>query len=306
LRRSSTSLRNLAAGKIVMALKRHISWRRKQRDVVHVDVRPLPTLDQFEEIAQEAEAEVQRLNLQFIKLCMDARRIESQQISFHGSGPESADFSEVQTAHGICDDVAKVMHACNAILDAKGLRRFGLSVEGHTSAPASKEKDNEEKFNEQKVPLHRRGTRATASKEREKVDYTPMHKADPHGLIALSTKRACTVARRIERTYKTFAGSTLTAQAVGHGANRPLPGYDDGKNHPENRRVEFRLLVGDEVELGPRSFDKGLAKSTRVLVGIDDHDEDVVSRKPPRRLSVSRTHQTRGDRLGAGRPFPVR
>lgn len=246
------------------------------------DARPVPTAEQCKEISEEAEAQIKKLDLASIKLSLTARRIEAQPITFEEGGEGEGVFG--QTAREICDEVARAMKVCNDILDAKGLRRFGLSIEGHTSAVA---KAKEEKA--PRVPLHLRGTAASASRQKEKVEYTPKMKADPDNLIALSMKRACTVARRIKKTYKTLGNSTVTVQAMGHGATRPLPGYDDGKPHPENRRIEFRLLVGDEVELRPRSFNEGIAQgnSSRVLVSIDDHDEDVVS-PPPRRLSVSR------------------
>ena len=302
-RRPSLRRKRSAAARIFVALKRTVRRRQRLVEASH-HARPIPTIEQRDEIAQEAEVEVQKLDLQFVKLCVADRRIESQMINFNSSNP--AEFLDSEAAHRICDDVAKVMHMINDILDAKGLRRFGLSVEGHTSAPTNA-KEKEEKA--ARVPIHLRGTAATASKEKEKIEYTPKPKADPHGLIALSTKRACAVARRIEKTYKTLAskgstatGSTLTAQAMGHGAMRPLPGYNDGKNHPENRRVEFRLLIGDEAEMRPKSFDKGTrGKSTRVLVGIDDHDEDVVAPMRPQRLSMSRSPQTGGNRARGAR-----
>ena len=38
-------------------------------------------------------------------------------------------------------------------------------------------------------------------------------------------------------------------RSVGYGATRRLPGFDDGGNYKENRRVEIGLLVeGDEPE----------------------------------------------------------
>ena len=59
---------------------------------------------------------------------------------------------------------------------------------------------------------------------------------------------------------------------------------------------------GDEVEMRPKSFDKGTrGKSTRVLVGIDDHDEDVVAPMRPQRLSMSRSPQTGGNRARGAR-----
>ena len=41
------------------------------------------------------------------------------------------------------------------------------------------------------------------------------------------------------------ARQPTVVQARGYGAARRLPGFDDGANHPENRRVEVSLLVGD-------------------------------------------------------------
>jgi hypothetical protein len=32
------------------------------------------------------------------------------------------------------------------------------------------------------------------------------------------------------------------------GSSRPLPNFADGKNHPENRRVELKVLVGDDAD----------------------------------------------------------
>ena len=36
--------------------------------------------------------------------------------------------------------------------------------------------------------------------------------------------------------------------AKGFGSTRKLSGFDDGQNHPENRRVEVSILVGDEAD----------------------------------------------------------
>ena len=40
------------------------------------------------------------------------------------------------------------------------------------------------------------------------------------------------------------AGGRLLS--IGRGGTRRLAGFDDGGNHPENRRVAVRFLVGDE------------------------------------------------------------
>ena len=108
--------------------------------------------------------EVQKLDLQFVKLCVADRRIESQMINFNSSNP--AEFLDSEAAHRICDDVAKVMHMINDILDAKGLRRFGLSVEGHTSAPTNA-KEKEEKA--ARVPIHLRARPPPPARRRRRL-----------------------------------------------------------------------------------------------------------------------------------------
>ena len=37
-------------------------------------------------------------------------------------------------------------------------------------------------------------------------------------------------------------------RAWGYGSRKRLPGFDDGGNYKENRRVEVRLIVGDESD----------------------------------------------------------
>jgi hypothetical protein len=37
-------------------------------------------------------------------------------------------------------------------------------------------------------------------------------------------------------------------RAWGYGSRKRLPGFDDGGNYKENRRVEVRIIVGDESD----------------------------------------------------------
>ena len=50
--------------------------------------------------------------------------------------------------------------------------------------------------------------------------------------------------QRLEDAAHTPNGSVIRAE--GFGASQKLPGYDDGGNYDQNRRVEITLVVVDE------------------------------------------------------------
>ena len=124
----------------------------------------------------------------------------------HKEGKRSRDvaFARAAEAIAICEHVAETYAA--AIAGARDPPR--LYVEGHTSSE-------------------------------------PKGHADS---VRVSLARAALCARHIRRKLRALRpgwhnwlrGRRLVV-AVGYGAARPLPGYSDGKNHKENRRVEVHM-----------------------------------------------------------------
>eukprot|EP00966_Prymnesium_polylepis_P165051 3816282-Prymnesium_polylepis.1 len=105
-----------------------------------------------------------------------------------------------------------------------GMLPFGVQIEGHTS---DSPKGQEVSF--------------TISKQRATVFASRIaEKMTEHGLASSAADEVR------DRGFTQTPEGTTIVKAVGWGSTRRLPGYDDGGNYSENRRVEIKLLLGDE------------------------------------------------------------
>lgn len=131
----------------------------------------------------------------------------------------------------------------------------------------------------------------------------------------ISTKRAKQCERSVKRHVQAAHSGSEELWGVnlddliqnrGYGSTVPLPGFDDGGNYVENRRVEMRLIEPDqEGYLCPFSIvgDKGAAlrpparknKATKAQAyAIDDsRTESTAPKKPPSRAPPSRAPPSR-------------
>jgi len=171
--------------------------------------------ESMEQFGLEAERAMARQCVH-VKLHMVARRIELlQPIIFYGSKhAQGVDVYKVpKTAEAICEEVAIALQICNDLLVEHGLPSLALCVEGHTSAL--------------------------------------IHTADESLTISTLRAKRCETSikehvRARQGTHKEdqMWGQPLDAMIIhaGYGSTQPLPGFDDGGNHEENRRVEMRLL----------------------------------------------------------------
>jgi len=106
----------------------------------------------------------------------------------------------------ICDDIARAISTVNQHLVVMQRQPFGLLVGGHTSS--SSNPILAEKF--------------SCARAQVVSDFIreALQRIDPEAEMLRPT----------------------TIRFHGYGSTRPLPGFDDGGNHPENRRVEVSLL----------------------------------------------------------------
>jgi hypothetical protein len=126
-----------------------------------------------------------------------------------------------QVVHKICGEIAEVLVVVNALLAEQGFTPFGLNVGGHTSVETNTSK--ELSFNRAKMVSLRIAEELAARDS----SYNP----------TIEEIRATGCAQLP-------LGGRIVSQ--GYGSTQRLPGFDDGKNHKENRRVEIRLLVDQD------------------------------------------------------------
>ena len=141
-----------------------------------------------------------------------------QPIHFQGSKHAGgvAVFVEPDLAKAVCADVGTALQVCNDLLIEKGLAPLGLVVEGHTSASLQ------------------------GDAESERIS----------GLRAQQCEKCITEALRATNVGKEIVWGMSVANAVsfkGYGSKVRLPGFDDGGNYAENRRVEMRLVAPGEA-----------------------------------------------------------
>ena len=164
-------------------------------------------------------------------------KASSKDLNAAGGAYALPEFADEATVRQICSESAQALVCCNKLLVAKGFRPFGLEVGGHTSMNSE--------------------TSQRTSLERAKAVATLV--AEELGIILKdgSCKKLIAAVSSTGSGALPWAGGHLVS--VGYGATRKLPGYDDeGGNHKENRRVEIRVLVGEEEaepedEVVPRS-----------------------------------------------------
>ena len=151
-------------------------------------------------------------------------------IEFHGSktksvgGLQGASLEEPEAVHQVCNETALAVLTCNKILEEHKLRTFGLLVAGHTSGKWVQPED----FDITKLVYRQSAPGYDISVNRAKVVCNilnaEMSKVSPTSGLQEKVHQLAKV------EYK------------GYGCAQPLEGFDDGENHEENRRVEFKLI----------------------------------------------------------------
>ena len=185
---------------------------------------PTPTAADMDEVGRQAEAEVARL-CKYVRLRMARRLIELlESVQFYGSKHAAGVdvFVEPKKAEHICKDVATALSICNNLLTEMRLAPLGLAVEGHTSASIH---GHEESLNISTARA-KQCKRSICAHLEDMVEGA----SDDEGSTMAWGKPVYTLV-----THR------------GYGSTRPKPEFEDGGNHPENRRVEMRLLEpGDD------------------------------------------------------------
>lgn len=187
-----------------------------------------PTDADLRMVAQEADAQLQQLGLRLVKLHVLERRIEMlTSIEFHGSktvsaaGLQGASLEEPAVVHQICNETAVAIHVCNKVLEAHDFRTFGLLVAGHTSGKWFKH---------------------------ENVDVTD---TPGYEISVYRAEAICAILNdEISKVAPTYQlQDQVQVESKGYGCTQPLKGFDDGKNHEENRRVEIHLLFSEDTKV---------------------------------------------------------
>jgi hypothetical protein len=168
---------------------------------------------QLEDLGERAQQEVARL-CQYVSIDMAQRLIRIlKPIHFQGSKHAGGVnvYLDPDLANAICAEVATALQICNDLLQQQGLAPLGLTVEGHTSASMNGHEES----------------------------------------VRISSLRAMQCERSVSSALKTAnpGVATLWGKPVdkvvsfeGKGSTVRLPGFDDGGNYAENRRVEMRLV----------------------------------------------------------------
>ena len=167
--------------------------------------------DELLRIGKVAEKRIER-QCEHVRLRMARRRIDAMlPIRFEGSKNEGGVdvFLQPLVAAKLCSEVGVAFKIVNELLMLEGYLPLSLAIEGHTSASIHGHEES----------------------------------------ITISTKRA---GRCMEEVVSWLAASDAVSLSQmithgGYGCTQPLPWYDDGSNHEENRRVEFRLVEPHEA-----------------------------------------------------------
>ena len=128
-------------------------------------------------------------------------------IGLHGKAGEAVAFEDGPVATTVCHELAEQLHNLNHDAAQAGRPPYRMWVEGHVSA-ALHGKAHARKLSKQRASLC-----AAMIRARLLVLDASLNAAHAEGLVA----------------------------AVGLGNEKPLPGFDDGGNYAENRRVEFHV-----------------------------------------------------------------
>ena len=177
-------------------------------------VEPVATL---EDIGIRAQQEVAKL-CKYVEIDMVQRLIKIlKPIHFQGSKHAGGVdvYLDPPLAAAICKDVASALQICNDMLAQQGSAPLGLTVEGHTSASMN------------------------GHAESERIS----------GLRALQCAKSISGSLRDANPGAEAMWGKQIEKAISHigmGSTVRLPGFDDGGNYSENRRVEMRLVVEGE------------------------------------------------------------
>lgn len=134
--------------------------------------------------------------------------------SHGGANVDEAAFESESDASAVCGDIAQQMINIHRDQTSAGFVGCRLNVEGHTSAESHG---------------HSFGVRLSRARARLCAD-----------LIKAKL-------RELDRKLTEEQVSAMV-KPLGFGNERPLPGYDDGGNYPENRRIQFILEPQDYPE----------------------------------------------------------
>jgi hypothetical protein len=110
---------------------------------------------------------------------------------------------------------------CNKMLTERSLPVFGLTIGGHTSQDAKS---------------------AESSKETSFTRAKQVSMLIAEKLVTTGGEEYAPVLASIQETGKAKLPGGGTIVTVGFGSTQRLPGFDDGGNYKENRRVEVKLL----------------------------------------------------------------
>jgi len=137
------------------------------------------------------------------------RLMPKEPLEFLGSNTDGGcAFADTEKAEKMLKEVALVLHTANSMLDAEALEPWKLWVEGHTSKSQNGQEES----------------------------------------IRISLGRAEACCAVLKSAMKELDSTKSTSQidklfsTEGHGDARPLAGFADGGNYPENRRVELSLM----------------------------------------------------------------
>ena len=178
---------------------------------------PVEAIATLEDIGIRAQQEVAKL-CKYVEIDMVQRLIKIlKPIHFQGSKHAGGVdvYLDPPLAAAICKDVATALQICNDMLAQQGSAPLGLTVEGHTSASMN------------------------GHAESERIS----------GLRALQCAKSISGSLRDANPGAEAMWGKQIEKAISHigmGSTVRLPGFDDGGNYSENRRVEMRLVVEGE------------------------------------------------------------
>ena len=181
-----------------------------------------------------------------------------------GSKAGTAAFADESMADATCAEIALTLSTCNRILTEMHLIPFGLLVEGHTSDSPH-------------------GLEVSLDISQERAAAFAGHIAEK--LTAYGAPANVAIEVRATGSGKLPSGALLMAK--GYGSMRRLPGFDDGGNYHENRRVEIKLLVGDEAEAPSPHQLSGVADRLKEGTTAEGRATETQAASSPSRTRMS-------------------
>jgi len=176
------------------------------------------------------------LNLKRVELDVKRRKIQLlYPLEFKGAhddkqamdshAVQEAVFADPELADEIINEVAKAINLVNNLLASQHLHPFSILIGGHTSADTK---------GSERASLSR-AVAAAALLAEHLAELAPRQYKGTAQQIREDGKEG----RKIEAEAPN--GSAIRAR--GFGASQRLPGFDDGKNYEQNRRVEVKLTL---------------------------------------------------------------